>query len=191
MTIQQILERAENWQGTLPCPPVGVTVCGTGRRVTIEPPEEIKEHLIDTRLFLEEATKPSVIITGGAPGFDTILGIAAQQLRDFYRFPLHHILVRPFSGHIARNSPWYDRFMQTWTMADTHVTFGNPIQRDYLGRDQLMVSLASVNPGHCLAYWDGRETGGTWATMRMAAKSGLTIYGGAPGCQRDPILITC
>lgn len=137
-------------------------VAGTGHR-----PKDILESSetvgLKTRVKLKKSPKIDTVITGMAEGFDIILGIEARDLG------LKVIAARPWSGHYV-SEPWqelYDEIIDyasevvVVTEADTY-----PGHWCMHKRNEYMVDHADV----VLAYWNGKESGGTFACREYAKK---------------------
>jgi uncharacterized phage-like protein YoqJ len=110
---------------------------------------------------------------GGALGFDMAAAITVINLR--YEYPaLSLILALPCRDHSARWEKKYsDRFATVIERADSvvYVTDGAYRNGCMLMRNRYMVDRSA----YCIAWYDGRMSGGTRYTVRYAAAAGRTI----------------
>ena len=111
-------------------------------------------------------------ICGGATGFDTIAATCVLNLRE-KRPGIQLILALPCADQSSRWSESERRlYEEIYSSADHTVTLS---ARYYKGcmmvRNKYMVEHASF----CVAYYHGRETGGTLSTIRMAVRQGLPV----------------
>lgn len=141
-------------------------VAGTGHR-----PKDIEEPWgivqLKARVKLEKA-QPDLVITGMAEGFDLLMAAAAKELG------LEVWTARPWTNHTA-GKDWIDLYGEiTDYAARTRVVVES---ETYPGhwcmhkRNEWMVDNAT----HVMAYWNGKETGGTVACIRYANKVGKPI----------------
>lgn len=145
-------------------------IAGTGHRV------EDCEDEVTVRTKIREALRalqPDVVITGMAAGYDLWLGAEARDLG------IEIWCAKPWATHGPRkeDEELYHSLISTASLVhnvDSAKTYPGPWV--YHKRNEWMVD-------HCdllLAYWSGKEKGGTYACVKYAEKVGRemeNIYG--------------
>ena len=111
-------------------------------------------------------------ISGFAIGFDMMAAEAIVSLKRSYP-DITLIAAIPFKGQASRFSfhdrKRYDRLLEA---ADELIVLSDSYYpRCFLDRDEFMVSHSS----RLIAYYDGREKGGTFYTIRKAMAHGIPI----------------
>jgi uncharacterized phage-like protein YoqJ len=132
---------------------------GTGHR-----PEDCEdEGIVRLKARIKLRDKVDIFICGMAAGFDLWAADEARELG----IPVW--AARPWKGHESRKEDveLYERIMK---YADMVVNVNEA--KDYPGpwvyhkRNEWMVDNAT----HVMAYWNGKESGGTYACMNYARK---------------------
>lgn len=115
-----------------------------------------------------ESSKPDCVVSGGAQGWDQALAHAAQILG------IPYVLAIPFEG---QESKWpldaqrrYNALREKAFEAIV-VSEGGYSPRKFILRDEFMV----VASHRVVALWDGKESGGTYATVAYADKLGRKV----------------
>lgn len=111
-------------------------------------------------------------ISGFAQGFDIIAAECVVELKTVHS-DISLIAAIPYAGYSDHLSNYgrqlYDRLLahtdQTFTLSDYYYA------RCFLARDEFMVSQCS----RLIAYYDGRERGGTYYTVRKAKEQGIPV----------------
>lgn len=121
-------------------------ICATGHRII--PNERVCFDAIGEYLI---AQKPARVIIGCAKGFDTLVGYSCVALGI------------PFAMFLPFPESYYDPKLRTQT---DHFQLINERYYDgvFLQRDRMMVD----NSAAVIAWWDGRNKGGTAYTVRYA-----------------------
>lgn len=142
-------------------------VAGTGHRPEDCEPEEIVIEKI-RRVLQEKEADIGTVITGCAAGFDLYLGTEAVRLG----IPVW--AARPWNTHGPRTSD-VELYSQVIEGAERVVvvtgTDEYPGPWVYHKRNEWMVDNAT----HVMAYWSGKERGGTYACVKYARKVGKPI----------------
>lgn len=139
---------------------MGLTVCGTGHR-----PEDCEDESVvrlKVRLKLQKSDIDT-FITGMAAGFDLWAGDEARLLG----IPI--VCARPWAKHKARkqDTELYQTlidYADEVVVVKDHQTYVGPWV--YHDRNEWMVD----NSDAVLAYWNGKESGGTFACKQYAKK---------------------
>jgi uncharacterized phage-like protein YoqJ len=141
-------------------------ICGTGHR-----PEDSEDEGIvrlKVRLKLEATPAATTFITGMAAGFDLWAG--AQALEQ----GLTIVCAVPWVGHEPREGD--EELYEKLLLAAHHTEYVTDVL-DYPGpwvyhkRNEWMVDHADA----VLAYWSGKEKGGTYACVQYARKKKAKI----------------
>lgn len=135
-------------------------LCGSGHRLSGQYHGRTKREL---RMFARQVLRrhnPSLVIAGGALGWDQALAWAALDLELKLR------LVLPFRGMENRWEPdMRAEFHRMVDKADSAIWLGEAYDPDlYQARNVQMVDESEG----VLALWDGRKHGGTFNCLRYA-----------------------
>lgn len=148
------------------------TCCFTGHRMLPNNQNILKSALKDV---LTTLIKEGVCYfgCGGARGFDTL---AALTVLDFKKqYPnIKLILVLPCRNQTKN---WNRRDIELYNTVLASADKITYEADDYyegcmLDRNRHLIDYSN----HCVAYYDGRERGGTAYTVKYASKNGLNIY---------------
>ena len=160
------------------------TACFTGHR-RIEPPE-----LADARRATENAVRELMMrgfwtfLVGGALGFDALAQRTVLAMREEFPF-VRVVMAIPCADQDARwnsgDRAEYRRLLET---ADERIVL-NPVYTPSCMRERnrFMVDHSAV----CVAYYDGRDGGGTASTVRYAKQRGVPVWNVRGGELRLPI----
>jgi ribA/ribD-fused uncharacterized protein len=154
-------------------------VTGTGHR-----PQDIAAYaskgfpaLVDVAIQMIQASKATIVIAGGAIGWDTALAVAALQLE----LPL--VLALPFPGQEKRwRAPDQALYQEHLEEANAVVFISEETPGDDMdllisymeARNAFMVDHSQL----VLAFWSGKTKGGTANCIRYAKRVGMTIVNG-------------
>jgi ribA/ribD-fused uncharacterized protein len=154
-------------------------VTGTGHR-----PQDIAAYatqgftaLVNVATKMIVASKATLVIAGGAIGWDTALAAAALQLE----LPL--VLALPFPGHEKRwRAPDQALYQEHAEQANAVVFISEETPGDDMdllvsymeARNAFMVDHAQL----LLAFWSGKQRGGTANCVRYAKRVGIKIVNG-------------
>lgn len=136
----------------------GLIICGTGHRPEDCEPEAVVRRKIRNAL---EEINPRVVITGMASGYDLWLGIEAIDYGSLVW------AAKPWAGHKPRND---DKSQYEYVIEGASKVVEVNVSAVYLGpwmyhnRNEWMVD----NSNEVLAYWSGKESGGTYACLQYA-----------------------
>ena len=141
-------------------------VCGTGHRPEDSEPESWVRTKV--RVKLQNTPKAETFITGMAAGFDLWAGSEALERG------LGIVCAVPWQGHEPRKADveLYNELLA----ASERIVYVTDVQ-DYPGpwvyqkRNEWMVD----NSDAVMAYWSGKETGGTWNCVKYARKKNAKI----------------
>jgi uncharacterized phage-like protein YoqJ len=152
-------------------------ISGTGHRLgrrlaDSRAPSGFEDNVWKDLILLCEAyvkrIKPSIVIIGGAIGFDMALGVAAVRLD----VEMHVAL--PFYGH---HTIWPKRWQHELQRLEGLATKVNVIAQDsamhdaFKARNSWMVDNCSA----VLALWDGLDNGGIAHTVALAKARGVPV----------------
>jgi len=149
-----------------------VTVSFTGhRRIDYRQRSIIKSRLTSAIIDCYEHDIRN-FVSGFAQGFDMIAAECVAELKKVYP-EIRLIAAIPYAGHgrtlFGHSRLQYDRLL---ACADRKIVLGEHYyDRCFLDRDDFMVNHSS----RLIAYYDGRERGGTFYTIRKAGKQGIPI----------------
>lgn len=133
--------------------------------------EAIRERLT-TAILASYENGIRNFISGFATGFDLMAAQVVHSMRPLYPEMLLTAAI-PFPGQADRYKPC-DQSIYAQLMADADeviVLSDHYYRRCFLNRDEFMVDNSSL----IIAYYDGREKGGTYFTVRKAKSSGIPI----------------
>jgi len=149
---------------------MSLIVAGTGHR-----PEDCEDESVvrtKARVKLQYPSRngkiPSVFICGMASGFDLWAGDEARKLG------IKVIAARPWAGHGPRNEDreLYDAIIAYASeVVNVNESENYPGAWVYHKRNEYMVDNADA----VMAYWNGKESGGTFACRNYAIKVGKPI----------------
>lgn len=142
--------------------------CGSGHRLSGQLNGLTKKHLRAFCRVVLRRHSPSVLIAGGALGWDQALAWAAIDLE----MPLR--LVLPFRGMESRWEPDIRaEFKRMVSLAKDVEYLGDAFDPDlYQARNVRMVDQSEA----VLALWDGRHAGGTFNCLRYAHSTGVRVH---------------
>ena len=148
------------------------TACFTGHRIIPEADEQT------LRIATENAIRDllmrgySTFITGGALGFDTMAHRIVLKLREEFPF-VRSVMAIPCKNQDAH---WREQdrilYRHLLEMSDERIVL-NPVYTPSCmhERNRFMVDHSSA----CIAYYDGRHSGGTASTYRYAQRTLQTL----------------
>lgn len=152
-------------------------IFGTGHR-----PEDSEYDFYQMRDLAEEALTKTpeevvAVLCGMAAGFDLAFGIAARELE----IPLW--TVRPWAGHMPRmlDREWY-RTLELY--ATRHIIINDSLSYPgawvYHKRNEWMVDNSDAG----LAFWNGKESGGTYKCLEYAKSKNRPVLNIYPGMEQ-------
>lgn len=109
-------------------------------------------------------------ISGFAQGFDMMAAECVVELKTIYP-DMKLIAAIPYAGH-SSNLYGYTRLRYSWLLSqcDKAITLSDHyFDRCFLARDEFMVNHCS----RLIAYFDGRNRGGTFYTIKQARGRGI------------------
>jgi uncharacterized phage-like protein YoqJ len=141
-----------------------LTVAGTGHRPEDAEDEGIVRIKARTKLrYPNKLGRAGTFICGMASGFDLWAGDEALDLG------LEVIAARPWAGHEPRKADreLYDKIIAAASrVVNVHESEDYPGPWVYQKRNEWMVDNADV----VMAYWSGKEKGGTWNCVEYTRK---------------------
>lgn len=156
---------------------VGVTGHRPGRIVALDGARFAVERALDE---LRARHRKMVIVTGGATGFDHLVACACvrrripfemvlpctPELMTTYWRPTHRMMLAELCAHAV-----------DVVVLDEDLSARQVTPAVYHARNAAIVRQTDV----LVAYWDGRQTGGTWWTIEHALSVGKPVYNAFAG----------